>query len=508
MVMPWVWLRSYDPWQRSEGRAVKLGILYSPHYNYVGMIADSLWSFLLQDGLEVRFLSIDDDFGTQDLEYFDGLLIHFATKYQLFAEACSPKTARAVEEFRGFKGLWLQDEGDWPSKAEELAQRLGVSRLYTCVDSSDLPNVYPRLHQSGVTFRRVLTGYWPLISPKPISFQSFAMRPVDLAYRGREWPIFHGYYGYLRSFVPQLIESRAPSHLTIDISTTEGHRLYGREWRRWLQSSRAQLTLESGYDIIDPKGVLRSRRDFVDATYPDVAEEINLYRVPDALVRISPRSFEATAAGNALVAVRGHYEGILTESNCVMFDPTPHGVEEVLDVLRDARFLFTKQEAAYQEFASRPDLQWGAFTQAVADDLDDWLSSAGQDRPQRMSTSPPICHIEPRQYLLSVPGHKVDPSLKLRLTRMALKTSITMYRTAKRMLSQFTKFAVAALRVTTRALSVSLRWCQLPVKRSQRWFLRRLARLRQQSLTRDGYPDEYTQYVRAKASVRGGAVPR
>jgi hypothetical protein len=182
-----------------------------------------------------------------------------------------------------------------------------------------MPKVYPSEMLPGVTFVNVLTGYvpaWLTIYPLKPLFE----RKIDVGYRGRDYPAWHGRAGREKIEIGKRFRRDARwMGVRCDIRWGERHRLYGRAWRLFLQNCRATLAVESGASVFDFEGRIGPRSETFEKLlgkaanyelvrkrfFPGMEDQIDLSQ-------ISPRVFEAAALRTLLIMYEGQYSGVLT----------------------------------------------------------------------------------------------------------------------------------------------------------------------------------------------------
>ena len=128
-----------------------------------------------------------------DLDNFDILIIHYSMTLSIDSYI-SQETKRRIRSFRGLKGLFLQDEYRFVDKTIATIKDLGFSIIFSCIPEGQMEQVYPKALLPGVTVVNVLTGY------APFSLNFFKTKPlkdrkIDVCYRGRKYPYWHGRAG-------------------------------------------------------------------------------------------------------------------------------------------------------------------------------------------------------------------------------------------------------------------------------------------------------------------------
>lgn len=330
-----------------------------------------------------RIGEIPEDF---PLESFDAVIIHYSI-FIAIETYLGPKTRHRLAAFPGLKALFIQDEYRFVERTIAMIRRLGVSLVFTCIESSEWTKVYPAEKLPGVRFEKVLTGYVPffLTIERPLPFRQ---RSVDVGYRGREYPYWHGPAGRQKLDVgKRFLKDARRYRLRCDIRFREKDRLYGRAWVDFLRRCRAVLAVESGASVFDFDGTISSKVEIVSAlrgkqfTYEDarlsyfagMEDKIDLYQ-------ISPRVFEAAALGTLLIMYEGRYSGIFKPWR--HYIPLKHdhsNMDEVVRALRSDERCAEIVANAFAEIALNPAYSYEALVQRV----DTLLDEESVDRERR-----------------------------------------------------------------------------------------------------------------------------
>lgn len=344
----------------------------------------------------------------EEFDAFDAVLLH----YSIFIEQDRHLTLSARIDLRRSKAIkivWQQDEYRNVAGLSKAFGDVGAAIVLTCMPAGVPERVYGPHLQEQPTFVSVLTGYVSdrLLRDVP---PPYATRPIDIGYRGRKYPSWHGRLGAERVRLAEETRRWARARgLACDISVRERDRLYGPCWTAFLHRSKATLGTESGASVFDPDGslpekvwrfVLRhplaSEAKIAAATYAPI-EGV----VPYA--QISPRIFEAIAAGSLLVLSPGRYSDLVVPGrHALTVEPSGANADEIADVIRDPERAAGVIEAARAEILHRPDLHERSFVRIVDDALEAKLGpNRGCCRPTgavvpRMDDGPARCRGRPQ----------------------------------------------------------------------------------------------------------------
>jgi hypothetical protein len=286
-----------------------------------------------------RIGSIPDDI---NLELFDAVIIHYSLTLALDSYI-SVKTRYRLSAYDGLKALFIQDEYRFVEKTRESIRQLGITLVFTCVPSAEIPGIYPPEKLSNVSFVNVLTAYvpaWLTVYPAvPLS-----ERKIDVGYRGRDYSAWHGRAGREKVDIgKRFLKDGRRAGLRCNIRWRERDRLYGAQWRTFLQNCRATLAVESGASVIDFEGRIGPRVETFEkllgkAGKYDLVRERFFVGQEDRfdLSQISARVFEAIAIRTLLIMYEGGYSGVLTPwVHYLPLKKDHSNMAEIVGVLRD-----------------------------------------------------------------------------------------------------------------------------------------------------------------------------
>ena len=272
-----------------------------------------------------------------DLDRFDAIVIH----YSLFV--ADPRhvphgMAERIARSRAAKLLFLHDEHENVLGRRGAIRRLGVGTILTCMPEREWPRLYPEAELGPLRLRRVRTGY---VSPRlqALNVAPNASRPIDIAYRGRVYPSWHGPLAAERLEIAERAEAAAGRHgWRTDISVRERDRIYGKAWLEHLARSRCVLATESGAD----------RVAFGSGNEP-VTE-------PIAMRQVSPRIFEAAATRTLIAGFEGEWSALLEDGETfVAIRRDDHALDGLAAVLADQEHVSRIVERAHKNLIASGD---------------------------------------------------------------------------------------------------------------------------------------------------------
>lgn len=361
------------------------------------------------------------------LNDFDGLIIHPTVSYSPTTVAdLDAGLERGLAAFQGVKVLMKQDEQVMAGLLPGLVREKGFDLVLTCLPPDEQEKVYPRSQIGDCRLMQMLTGY---ISPKMRRGFSSAGRDIDISYRGSIQSLAFGRLGYEKRGIGYDVASALAGRDNIvhDISSRWEDRLSGAAWDNLLARSRVVLGVESGANLFDFDGSVallcedyarrHSGEDPATYEYYWRAHEEFLYRNEGNVdyAQISPRHFEAAAAGAAQLLYEGRYS--------LIFRPHEHffplrrdlsNFDAAVDFIRDPIARTHMTERAFEEIILEPTYWYEGFVMAADDAIDERLATKGlKSAGARSSPQRPLA------YLLAAHDPAIDPRIGWFATSLA-----------------------------------------------------------------------------------------
>ena len=243
-----------------------------------------------------------------DFSIFDVIVI----THNFWPEILSGAQREALARAKALKVLFLQDEYQYVRIVNGYMAQMGIDLMFSCVAEKDFDAFYPKaLIPSLREVHHVLTGYVPerLIAAQPADDEKI----YDVGYRSRASPYYMGELGHEKLVIAKRFQVLcAETGLKCNISLREEDRLKGPMWMRFLRSCRVQLGTPSGSSIVDMDGSVIEAETAYRVAHPHASfEEVHqkiLAPHEGKLVidTVSPRHFEAAAAGSAMAMHEGY----------------------------------------------------------------------------------------------------------------------------------------------------------------------------------------------------------
>lgn len=307
-----------------------------------------------------------------DIERFDAIVIH----YSLFIyedRYLAVETRARLAAFRGVKAVFLHDEYKHVDRTKAALRGLGVDILFSCFPAPSAEIVYGDLIADGLEVVPVLTGYVSQALRDQPAGRPTAERPIDIGYRGRIYPAWHGELGQDRVRIAALFAAEGKrSGLAVDLTVAEKDRLYGRRWLSFLGACKCVLGSESGASVVDFSGdiaraVEAHRQRDRAASYEDLrARHFAAVEHAIPMAQISPRMFEAIACGAALLLYEGHYSGRLRAGEHYFALRKDHAnAAEAVAFVCDSAAVAAMAARARRDVLAAPENQEAALVAAV-----------------------------------------------------------------------------------------------------------------------------------------------
>lgn len=403
---------------------MKLKLLLMAYFDPLGLltIQESIRNIKWLSRHEVVILNVFPDVRHQhniQLAAFDGVIIHNTLAY-------FPQTVHRVEaalqvkfsEYEGIKVLMKQDEH---VRTLETATMIGEKQfdlVLTCLPEHEIPKVYPRDLVKDAQFMMHYTGYISDTMLDLVASNEYN-RCIDISYRGSIQPLQCGRLGFEKWKIGHSVSEQLKSDsMVCDISSQWSDRIYGVDWIRFLQCSRATLGVESGSNLFDLSGQVESQCAAFEKTnqtlqndpelYYRTAHEQFLYQFEGNVdyAQISPRHFEAAVTRTLQILYEGTYSDIfIPYEHYIPLKRDLSNLDEVLELLNNASERTRIIDTAYEEIALNEAYHIKSFIDAFDERLETLatmksLKAKPTDIPERRANVfmlvPHKIHLDPR----------------------------------------------------------------------------------------------------------------
>lgn len=304
--------------QNQSGRLKNVLCVYAASQTYTATVFEHLDSFRKYSRYEWSFLDISIfNIGKTNLDLFDTVVLHYSVRLP-FGQL-SKLGQQVLQNFRGLKVLFIQDEYDNTNTVKKIIKNLPFNLVFSVVPPHSMEKIYPVGEFDRTRFVNNLTGYVPDDLAMQLGDHTpTASRPVVIAYRGRPLPIRYGKLGQEKISIGKSVRSYCQKHkIAFDIEWSESSRIYGEKWYRFIGSAKAMLGSESGSNVFDWDGSLQHLIDSYVEQWPR-ATQAEIYQnvvekteIEGLMNQISPRIFEMAAAKTVMVLFEGQYSDVL-----------------------------------------------------------------------------------------------------------------------------------------------------------------------------------------------------
>lgn len=313
-----------------------------------------------------------------DLNIFDCVLLSYCARL-CFPGYVSESFLSKLREYKGVKAVFIQDEYDYVNNEVAALREISPQLVFTCVPKEQVSLIYPKDIFAETEFVQVLTGYVPASLPQ-LDLKPLHDRPIDIGYRGRDISFRYGKLGdYKYRIGEAFLTNKNTKGLKLDIQMDESSRIYGEKWFTWLSNCKTALGSPSGSNIFDFDGSIaeafKKAAGNKSRAPESILEKISMLDNQFRMEQISPRVFEATAMGCALIMVKGDYSGILTPGVHYLPVDTDFGnISEVIDCVHDTQLLASIAERAHYDLLASGLYSYKAFASIVREKLDKKIS--------------------------------------------------------------------------------------------------------------------------------------
>lgn len=386
----------------------------------VPSIAESVRGILRLSQFEVAFVNLVEFqrgsiAGVIDLSGYDAIIIHNTVAFDVqnlkrFEQILRP----CLSEYEGVKIILKQDEHFKFREFTQFASKADFDFLFSVMPETEIPKTYGKYLPS-VQIRPMLTGY--VDQATQAARQFWGGRSIDIGYRGSIMPLAYGRLCYQKRKIGDEVQRRLEGQgVKLDISSRWEDRLGAGDWFRFLTSCRAVLGVESGTDIFDLDGTLASEcraieRDLGKDDGTDAYAESYLKRLDHlsgqvSYFAISPRHFEAIAAGAVQILFPGNYSGRLVPGRHYFELAQDYSnLQDAVDLIRDEKRRMEMVEAAFHDVLLDPRNWIDSF---VAD-LDDAIMNGLEKKGRQTKAEHRSSKVAKNVLILQAAKYGLDP---------------------------------------------------------------------------------------------------
>jgi hypothetical protein len=250
-----------------------------------------------------------------------------------------------------------QDEYDHSEILDEWLYEWGISTIFSNFTAECRKILYPIMHDKA-DYYECFTGYIDekLAEDYAGKHLPLGARPKDIVYRATKLPYWFGSHGQLKHRIGEIIAERAlASGLICDISTRVEDTIVGNSWLDFLGCGRAVIGCESGSSVLDRRGEIKAKiqwllREKTDLSFEEMSAHLPVGWNDYSFFAISPRHFEAIITKTCQILMEGRYDSVLEpDKHYVPIKNDFSNLDEVFAKLEDAKYLTEITERAYEE---------------------------------------------------------------------------------------------------------------------------------------------------------------
>lgn len=358
--------------------------LYNATQTYTNAVYEHIAAFEKYSAHRSFFLHQDQTTKFDlNLTSFDAVGIHYSIRLPF--DQISESTAKALEDFKGLKFLFIQDEYDHTHRAWYWIKKLDIQLVFTVVPEAGVRLIYPQEEFPNTCFVSTLTGYVPDVLSAFPELTPPSQRSLIVGYRGRPLPIRYGTLGQEKVNIGKLFKSYCDNHNILnDIAWDEESRIYGPHWYKFMASCRSMLGSESGSNVFDWDGTLVLRIAQFRENNPQAGDEeiyqkfVREVELDGVMNQISPRVFEAIAAKTVLVLFEGDYSGAIQPGeHFIAVKKDGSNLDDVVRMLKDSHFVDAMAERAYQDVIASGQYSYSAFVQFIDKEINSSIERIG-----------------------------------------------------------------------------------------------------------------------------------
>jgi hypothetical protein len=336
-----------------------------------------------------------------DLTRFDVIAVHYTLSLGPLIEHYFGRAFLAqLKAFKGKKIAFMQDEYRNIYNYHHSLNEYGFDLLFSIIPQGLIKKIYPKDKVPKLKTVNVLTGYVPYSWDADAFYRPLEERSIDVGYRSRKQPYWLGKLGQEKTLIMEGFQKHAKGlGLRLDLSTSEGSRLYGDDWKHFLSSCRTILGVESGASIVDFDGQLELDVSHYMKLHPKASfEEVHdkfMSKIEGNvnIAQISPRCFEAALLKVPMILFKGHYSGILKKGyHYISLEKDFSNFDEIVDLIKDDEYLKEIANNAYLDLVSNPEYQYAQFIRYVEQEISRLFVALDIDRAHQPYHSASFSH--------------------------------------------------------------------------------------------------------------------
>lgn len=292
--------------------------------------------------------------------------------------------AEFLSQYKGVKGLFIQDEYDNVSRTKFWIKKISFDIVFTVVPKGFISLVYPKNEFPKTKFVNNLTGYAPenLYSLFNGEETSPSRRSIEIGYRGRNLPVKYGDLAREKIRIGMFVKQYCQlNNIVHDIEWSEECRIYGDNWYKFIANCKSMLGSESGSNVFDWDGSLNQAIKEYRKLNPTMSEDeiyenfIKTIERPGMMNQVSPRIFEMAASRTIMILYEGAYSDVLEPNRHFLPLQKDHcNLPEIIAKLRDDDFIDEMADRVKSEIIDTGKYGYQQFVSMFDQELRDQLT--------------------------------------------------------------------------------------------------------------------------------------
>ena len=294
--------------------------------------------------------------------------------------------SKRVKEFDSIKIAMPQDEYQFSDRLYDLFSSAGIDIIYTLYNrDDDIRKVYLKSKKYNPIIKKVLTGY---IDDNAIKFfknsPNLNTRKIDFAYRARSLMENHGKHASYKVLIPKKLKkylNKKGFNIDIeygddDISSLSKSTKLGKDWFKFLISSKFILGSESGVSLLDVDGCIQKKVFEYKLNNPKASFneiENNCFKNIDfniSYFMLGPKNFEAILSKTLQILIEGEYNNILKPSkHYIELKKDFSNIDEIIKITNDLNFCQKFVDDAKEDILKNKNLYYKTFVNDIIKEI-------------------------------------------------------------------------------------------------------------------------------------------
>ncbi len=353
-------------------------------------LVEHLFSFKKYSSCSLDYLNVKREIPFWvNKKCYDFIILHYSfLADERFVHNINPwkLKSKRVKEFDSIKIAIPQDEHQFSDRLFDLFSSAKIDIIYTLYNrDDDIKKVYLKSKTYNPIIKKVLTGY---IDDNAIKFfknsPNLNKRKIDFAYRARSLMENHGRHASykvlilkkLKKYLDQKAFNNDIEYGDDDISSLLKSTKLGKDWFKFLISSKFILGSESGASLLDVDGSIQKKVFEFKFKNPKASFneiEKNCFKNIDFNVSyfmMGPKNFEAILSKTLQILIEGEYNNILKPSkHYIELKKDFSNIDEIIKITNDLNFCQKFVDDAKEDILKNKRLYYKNFVEDILMDI-------------------------------------------------------------------------------------------------------------------------------------------